>query len=56
MDAETPKKVRGYYLREEIMAWLDKEAKAEDRSASFYLDRMLWEIMIARLAKKRAVK
>ena len=47
MDAQSPKKVRGYYLPEDVMKWLDSKAAAERRSASWYLAELLRSVMQA---------
>lgn len=36
-----PKATNGYYLEVSNIKWLEQRAKKEDRSASYYLDRLL---------------
>ena len=45
MDNEQPKESRSYYLPRDVIEWLDRVAAAEDRSASYYLTRMLRDAM-----------
>lgn len=56
MDTESPKKVRGYYLSQDVMDWVEREAVMEERSASWFLDRLLRLMMNGEKVRKRSAR
>ena len=38
---ETPSANKSYWLSNEVSAWIEKESKKDDRSASNFLDRLI---------------